>query len=159
MLRKSPTQLDREIAEALAKGDHATKKRPVPRGRYWIAPASDPKDRYAAGYDGNQFSSRKEAEAAIRSLRRLGGEFDVAWVVNEDALAATLHATSKQYRLERMFYGNRDEASLVSRHRALDAAVRAASRWHGGDGWGVRVVDSAGVEVDLWPEYRRLGLA
>lgn len=54
------------------------------RSRFWIAPASDPRDRYAAGYNGNRFATKGEAQQAIESLRRLGGEWDVAWVVNKD---------------------------------------------------------------------------
>jgi hypothetical protein len=54
------------------------------RREYWIAPASDPRDRYAAGRDANSFTSRREAQVAIRSLRRLGGDMDVPWIINED---------------------------------------------------------------------------
>jgi len=91
MARKKPAaQLEREIAAVI--GPPVMKARTVgewraarqPILRYWIAPASDPRDRYAAGYDGNAFRTRREAERAIRDLRRLGGEWNVAWIVNED---------------------------------------------------------------------------
>jgi hypothetical protein len=64
-----------------------------------------------------------------------------------------------RYQVQRMFAGRRDEARLVSRHRSLDAAVHVALAWRAGDGWGARVVDETGAEIDLWPEARRLGLA
>ncbi len=48
---------------------------------YWLAPASDPTDRYAAGFDGNHFATRDEAEDAIETLRDLGGAFDCDWIV------------------------------------------------------------------------------
>ena len=54
------------------------------KGRFWIAPTADPRDRYAAGYEGNHFRTRLEAQRAIASLRALGGDFDVPWVINED---------------------------------------------------------------------------
>lgn len=40
-------------------------------------------DRYAAGYDGNRFVTREEAEAAIPDLRASGAEFDHDWDVIE----------------------------------------------------------------------------
>lgn len=61
---------------------HSTKKQSDER--FWIAPAEDPRDRYAAGYDGNHFRTRREAQRAIASLRSHGGEFDAPWVINED---------------------------------------------------------------------------
>ena len=62
------------------------------------------------------------------------------------------------YTLQRMFNGNRSEAKTVSRHRTLAAAVKAAARWRAGEGWGARVIDRTGSEIDLLPEMRRLGL-
>lgn len=53
-------------------------------GNFWIAPASDPDDRYAAGVDDNHFATREEAEEAIESLQTLGVEWNIEWVVNED---------------------------------------------------------------------------
>jgi len=69
--------------DAKHRGSHATVRKAT-KGRFWIAAASDPRDRYAAGYDGNSFATAREARAAIKSLQRLGGEWDVPWVVNED---------------------------------------------------------------------------
>lgn len=67
---------------------HATKKTSraaaLTKERFWIAPADNPRDRYAAGYDGNHFRTRREAQRTIASLRAHGGEFDVPWVINED---------------------------------------------------------------------------
>lgn len=51
--------------------------------RYWIAPAENPTDRYAAGYDDNSFASLEEAEGVIAGLRALGEEWDCEWVVHE----------------------------------------------------------------------------
>jgi hypothetical protein len=50
---------------------------------YTIVPASDPSDDYAAGYDGNQFKTREDAEAAIPALRESGPDFDIEWSVAE----------------------------------------------------------------------------
>lgn len=48
---------------------------------YFIAPAQSPRDRYAAGFDANTFTSRREAHLAIESLTETcGGE----WVVSEE---------------------------------------------------------------------------
>jgi hypothetical protein len=52
-------------------------------GKFFIALASDPKNPYPAGYDGNVFDTRVEAESACVSQRELGGEFDVEWVVSQ----------------------------------------------------------------------------
>jgi len=50
---------------------------------YRVAPESDPGDFYAAGYDGNEFFTRAEAERAIVALVSMRGEWDIAWVVVE----------------------------------------------------------------------------
>lgn len=50
-------------------------------GFYFIAPASDPSDRHAAGYDGNRFADAAEAEREIPNLRAIGPDFDIDWVV------------------------------------------------------------------------------
>lgn len=50
---------------------------------FYLAPASDPTDRYAAGYDGNAFPTRAAAEAEIEKLRRIDGEFCIDWIVVE----------------------------------------------------------------------------
>lgn len=65
---------------------HSTKRSlaSASQGRFWISPAADPRDRYAAGYEENHFQTRREAQRAIASLRKLGGDFDVSWVINED---------------------------------------------------------------------------
>jgi len=48
---------------------------------FFVAPAYDLTDRYAAGFDSNRFESRDQAEEAIDSLRSLGGDFDIDWVI------------------------------------------------------------------------------
>lgn len=58
-------------------------------GVFWIAPDYDPKDRYAARYEAglsaNSFATRAEAEAAVKWLRSLDGDWkDVDWVINQD---------------------------------------------------------------------------
>ena len=84
------TDLIRAHKDERARESHATQKSAgVRRPRtsdepFWIAPADKPRDRYAAGYDGNHFRTRREAQRAIASLRSHGGEFDVPWVINED---------------------------------------------------------------------------
>lgn len=45
---------------------------------YRIVPAGT-RNVYAAGYDGNRFNTIEETEAAIDSLRALGGEWDIDW--------------------------------------------------------------------------------
>ncbi len=51
---------------------------------YFIAPADDPRDQYAAGYDGNLFGDQAEAERIAESLSSdLGPDYDVPWVVTE----------------------------------------------------------------------------
>ena len=52
-------------------------------GTWYLAPASDPRDEHAAGYDENVFAFREEAEAAIPSLRAIGPEFAVEWIAVE----------------------------------------------------------------------------
>lgn len=49
---------------------------------YAIAPKSDPRELYAAGYEANCFSSVEEAEQAIQSLKETGDP-DFEWVVVE----------------------------------------------------------------------------
>lgn len=58
--------------------DQAIKTSDLP---FYLAPASSPRDQHAAGYDGNGFATREEAEAAIPGLRGCGEEYDVEWVV------------------------------------------------------------------------------
>jgi hypothetical protein len=48
---------------------------------YYIAPASNLNDEYAAGYDGNRFDSLEEARATIPALRASGPEFDIEWSI------------------------------------------------------------------------------
>lgn len=55
-----------------------------PRLPWYLAPSTDRSDEYAAGYDGNQFASRAEAEAAIASLVACGDDFAATtWVAVE----------------------------------------------------------------------------
>lgn len=49
-------------------------------GFYFVAPASDPGDRYAAGIEGNRFATTEDAEEAIAALKATPG-FDGEWVV------------------------------------------------------------------------------
>jgi hypothetical protein len=51
------------------------------RHRYYLAPVTDPADRYAAGQDGNAFHTKREAMSAARSLQRLGDEWNTPWSV------------------------------------------------------------------------------
>jgi len=53
------------------------------KGEYYLAPPNDPKDRYAAGYDGNNFESYAQAFSAIDGLRGNGKEFDIDWIIVE----------------------------------------------------------------------------
>lgn len=46
-----------------------------PSGTYYIAPADDRLDEYAAGYDGNVFATREEAEAEIPHLVAVFAQF------------------------------------------------------------------------------------
>lgn len=49
-----------------------------PSGTYYIAPADDRQNEYAAGFDNNAFPTRDEAEAAIPWLvDAIGGEWTV----------------------------------------------------------------------------------
>lgn len=59
----------------------STAKDRAPRP-FWIAPAHEPKNGYAAGYDDNAFRTEREALDAIRALKSLGGEWDCEWIVN-----------------------------------------------------------------------------
>lgn len=50
-------------------------------GTWFLAPSTDRSDEYAAGYDGNTFASREEAEAAIPALQACDEAFAAAeWV-------------------------------------------------------------------------------
>jgi hypothetical protein len=49
---------------------------------YKLVPAGT-LDEYAAGYDGNRFETREEAQAEIKGLRACGPEFDHEWDVVE----------------------------------------------------------------------------
>jgi hypothetical protein len=49
--------------------------------KFAIAPAHCPTDLYAAGYDDNRFDTEQEARDAIASLRALGGEWAIEWIV------------------------------------------------------------------------------
>ena len=73
----------------------------------------------------------------------------------------TLKTGRGPYRVESLFNGCADTAQHVSSHRTLDAAVKRAVKAseETGEGWGSRVLDSHGAEIDLLPEARRLGLA
>lgn len=51
---------------------------------WYLAPADNPLDRYAAGYDGNAFYSRAEAEAMIPELQESGPDFDIEWIAVDD---------------------------------------------------------------------------
>lgn len=50
---------------------------------YKIAPATDPADFYAAGFNSNDFETEEEASEAIPGLRACGEDFDHEWVVVE----------------------------------------------------------------------------
>lgn len=86
----TPSTVEQRAIKNTRQSSHATKKSAAARRPrqsdepFWIAPAGDPRDRYAAGYDGNHFRTRREAQRAIASLRSHGGEFDVPWVINKD---------------------------------------------------------------------------
>lgn len=55
-------------------------------GTWYLAPASNMSDEWAAGYDGNVFATREQAEAAIPALRDCGEEFaGVEWVAVQRA--------------------------------------------------------------------------
>lgn len=62
---------------------------------YRIVPAGTT-DVYAAG-DGNEFETRDEAEAAIASLRALGGEWAIEWSVIRDASDRDARALLRAY--------------------------------------------------------------
>jgi hypothetical protein len=47
-----------------------------PSGTFYIAPASDHRDEFAAGYDANVFATREQAESEIPHLiAAIGGEW------------------------------------------------------------------------------------
>lgn len=50
---------------------------------YCIVPVNAPHDRYAAGYDGNKFESREEAEADIPNLAKVLDTEEDHWTVRE----------------------------------------------------------------------------
>lgn len=55
-------------------------------GLYYIAPADEPEDQYAAGFDGNLFATRAEAEETAVSLESAYPADDQpegGWVVRE----------------------------------------------------------------------------
>jgi hypothetical protein len=54
--------------------------------RVWKLVPAGTRDEYAAGYDGNHFASREEAEDAIEGLRAVGPEFDCDWEAIEVCL-------------------------------------------------------------------------
>jgi len=50
-------------------------------GTWFLAPSTDRSDEYAAGYDGNTFACREDAEAAIPGLQACGEDFAATeWV-------------------------------------------------------------------------------
>lgn len=62
---------------------------------YYIAPVTDPKDMYEAGYDGNLFSSEADAEAAIPGLAEATKSTEDDWMVetiSADHTVAKNHA-------------------------------------------------------------------
>lgn len=53
-------------------------------GSWFLAPATNPTDEYAAGYDYNSFESEAEALAAIPILRQCGEGFAaIEWVAKQ----------------------------------------------------------------------------
>lgn len=66
--------------------------------RFWVVPADDPTDRYAAGYSGNGFPTREAAEAAIPALRELGPDWDCDWVVIDDGGASRAELEALDWR-------------------------------------------------------------
>ena len=50
---------------------------------WYVVPKSDPSDKYAAGYDGNEFASEEEAKKAAKELEKIPG-FEIDWIVVED---------------------------------------------------------------------------
>lgn len=112
-----------------------------PSNRFWIAPAVDPSNRHAAGYDANQFASRDEAVAAIAGLRQLGGpEWDIDWIVNEDSnvtgvewglSAKVAHAVSSATDEARRAWESAAAAACIISPKACDdirAGLRGARR-------------------------------
>lgn len=73
-------------------------------GRFALAPASAPTDLYAAGYDGNRFDSRAEAEQAIPNLRACGAEFDVDWIVVERFKREANESREKHWEIDEMSF-------------------------------------------------------
>lgn len=63
--------------------DHEEERTMEPRKAWRLAPATDKRDFYSAGYDGNWFTTEAEAIAAIPDLRACGPEFDHDWVAVE----------------------------------------------------------------------------
>lgn len=102
---------------------------------YRIVPAGT-RDTYAAGEAANHFETRAEAEAAIASLRELGGEWDHDWDVLEER-DATRFGRLCEYRTGR---------TLRAASEAERAASRAAARNDAGRG--VILVDGASCYVE-----------
>lgn len=70
-------------------------------GTWFLAPSDDYTDDYAAGYDGNTFATREEAEAAIEGLGEAFGD-DAEWVAVQRrpdvaAYLAEIVAVGKRY--------------------------------------------------------------
>jgi hypothetical protein len=53
------------------------------KGKLYVAPANDPGNPYAAGYDGNVFDDIEQAKGAITELKALGGTWNVDWIVGQ----------------------------------------------------------------------------
>lgn len=85
---------------------------------WFLAPANDRTDEYAAGYDSNSFASKEEAEDAIEGLRACGDQFVcVDWVA--------VQRNSELYPYAR--------AQRAAKH--IDATELADGRWiHYDDG-------------------------
>ena len=104
---------------------------------YYIAPASDPTDRYSANYDGNAFPSRAAAEAEIEKLRRISGEFCIDWIVVAEKLPGWFCAA--------------DGEGPDGEHYPEETSARAAARKHvdGGE-WGDPETRTEWVPVRCW---------
>lgn len=104
---------------------------------YYLAPASDPTDRYAAGYDANRFETRADAEATIPELRALGGDCDIDWVVVAEELPGWFCAA--------------DGEGPAGEHYPEEKSPRAAARKHvdGGE-WGEPETRTEWVPVRCW---------
>lgn len=74
-------EFDSYEAAAAAIQDAGDVDSQITRLFYRLTPASDPQDFWAAGYDGNDFDTREEANEAIPNLRACGADFDHDWLV------------------------------------------------------------------------------